>query len=271
MRRMWMGLLFSLIAVLALSAARPIKAFPPSSAPADATYLTRTTNATLSNELALPIDFVNGSVTMSGSRPLAFPDEEGTPGSGTVHCVRLGGTTDADIFLSCVDGQPGTDETNQGRWLVIFARPATAARPVSGVSAILGGWFHDGAVVHQRSFEMENKIQPDGSAALWDEFIDDTGGHPFMRRYRENESDGVLATHDQPGSTISLAARDTVNQAYRKLLSVTSGQTPALTIAPVAGTAVSITATSYQAADGTAGATVTTCTAFKNGLCVAGF
>lgn len=214
----------------------------------------------------------NSPITVNNSRPLIFPVFEG---GNTVHMVRLGGTGDDAILLSLVDGQPGTDDTNQGRFLVTYARPATATRPLSGVSNVLGGWWYNGTTTVPRMIELENKVQADGQAQFWLEELTDTGAYPFLKMWREQIGDATLATNNGwPGQAINLDAYDWTARTYRHFLSLVSGTptTPAtLTVAPPIGGSVRLRATSFQSADGSEGATVTTCTSFKNGLCVAGF
>lgn len=145
---------------------------------------------------------VQDSITVNSTRPLIFPVTEGVPGYGTLHLVKLGGDTDADIFLSLVDGQAGVDDATQGRMFVQYARPATPSAPVSGTSHVLGGWFWDGTSSTQRAIELENKVRPNGTPEFWLEEISEGEGHPFMRMASGGTNIGLVSSHDQPGSTL---------------------------------------------------------------------
>lgn len=279
-------------------------------APADATYLTMTPNRTLTQERALGVPsgsailswdaaaaafkwlsvtsnlaIVGGSLTaltgpittrlvLTNPRPFAFPVEEGTPGAGTVNMIQLGGTTDADLFLSAEDGQPGYDDHTQGRKLITYSRRPTAALPLSGVSNVLAGFVWNGASAVLRAIELENKVSAvTGAAEFWVEELTETGGYPFIKFFREPSSpnSGAIVGHENPTDSLRLGAFDTDQGIYKFFMSLAAGVTPSLTIAPPPGGKVSVQANEYKSSDGTVGVTVTTCTAFKNGLCVAGY
>lgn len=74
------------------------------------------------------------------------------------------------------------------------------------------------------------------------------------------------------GHTYSLAVFDNdTGPDYVNWVTSTNGNTPSVVIAPPAGgTTISIQATTYKSSDGTTGVTVTTCTGYKNGLCISG-
>lgn len=223
-------------------AAKPVvSARVAANAPSDATYLTLSAHAGLTAERVIsatgsPLYF-GSEMVFTHARPLSFPNEEGTPGAGTVNMVRLGGLTEDDLFLAAEDGQPGHDEYTQGRKLITYARKATASLPLSGTSNVLAGWFHDGTSVLQRAIELENKVRADGVAEFWlEELRSGEIGHPFIRLYRENADDGIITTHTQAGNVLNLSAWDTDDLTDRSFLKTTAGPTPKLTIqAPIGG------------------------------------
>jgi len=266
-----MGALGGLVVACAVT----LVAAPPGNAPNDATYLTLTSNSGLTAERVIsatgtPLTF-GSEVVFTHARPLSFPNEEGTPGDGTVNMIRVGGMTDADLFLSVDDGPPGTDDHTQGRMLITYARPATAALPVSGASNVLAGWFHDGTSLRQRGIELENKVQTNGTAQFWIEELTEAGGAPFIKFWRTADTSGIVVPNSNPGDKVELAAIDRETELPAVFATLTSDSTPSFVVAPPSGGTVTLRATTFKSSDGSTGATVTNCTSFKNGLCVTGF
>ena len=199
---------------------------------------------------------VNGAgtsyISMADTTGIVFPNEIGTPGAGTVHLVRLGGTgaiAGNDIFLSAVDGQPGTGDNDQGRKLAIYARNATSPLPVSGVSVFLSGWFWNGAASVARSIELENKVQTSGAAQFWMEEIVGTSGFPFVKMFREtgtSPNSGAIVSATNNTDALRLGAYDTTNTAYKYFITLTAAAAPTMSITPPVNGTISINANTLQ-------------------------
>lgn len=131
-------------------------------------------------------DFTFNKTTgvVSFIKQIAFPT---LVAGDLAHMVYLGGVAATDLFLTGHDGQPGTGDDDQGRWLWVLARNATALKPVSGCSAILYGYFYTGGASVVRAIEIENKVKTTGVAELWFEHVQEIGGttyaNPYMRSY----------------------------------------------------------------------------------------
>jgi hypothetical protein len=199
------------------------------------------------------IQLDSANVVLSGANPeirgtagIIFPDEIGTPGSGTTHFVRLGGSATTDLFLSMVDGQPGTNDTNQGRNFVIYARDATALKPVSGASLFLSGKWWDGDSVEERSIEIENKVQTTGSAQLWFEEGVSGSGSPFVKFWRTSATNGTMVPNLNPGDKFEFAAIDTDDLSAKAFATLTSNSTPSFAIAAPSGGSVTISSNTYS-------------------------
>lgn len=78
-----------------------------------------------------------------------------------------------------------------------------------------------------------------------------------------------LKTDTTTAHTAKLQAYDVNGTAYVTAATLTNGNAPSFVIAPSGDLTVSLQGT-YKSNDGTAGVTVSACTSFKNGLCVAG-
>lgn len=81
----------------------------------------------------------------------------------------------------------------------------------------------------------------------------------------------ALKTDTTTAHTFLLQGYDNnTGPAYVTFATITNGNTPSFVLAPPAGGATVSVQGSYKSSDGSAGVTVAACTAFKDGLCVAG-
>lgn len=81
---------------------------------------------------------------------------------------------------------------------------------------------------------------------------------------------GTIKTSATAAQLVNFQAHDDNAATYRTFATLTNANVPTFNIAPPSGGTVALQATTYAAADGSAGVSVAACTAFEQGLCTAG-
>jgi hypothetical protein len=109
---------------------------------------------------------------------------------------------------------------------------------VSGVSFILSGEFWNGSASVAAYIEIENKVQTDGSAQLWIEELNGSGGFPFVKFFRlptVTADSGAIVGHTNATDALKLGAYDVDGTAYKYFIVLTAGNTPSCAISQPAG------------------------------------